>query len=576
VSKLNIPDELRFLKAFRYAALSLIDFNNLELEDVLPGLFYLIRQGRQRGKGMFSALTPTQMAEQLAADTLRFPGFSSEQGVTLLESWLRASILRMASRGPRRSERVLSVRPLHFMSYRADLPVSWAHLRSVPEFVAALLHHEDDRSGDTLKPDQLFALGTSANLFYRTFGVGMSDTFALEMQHDRYIDEKPLDAESLLLVRLMERASPPLPIVVGKGEVRPFRSFCPSQAAQFRRDFSLLLRCYTPDAVPPRVLGENVMALLSLNLTTYFLSHCLSVNHLYDTGHFVSDRNTGDRRTWEPAIFADLTSGRDRKCRELARRSYQHHLQIMMRHLRAMIGLRLLDRALANQKHLSQIRDLKPGPAHAIERFEIFAQARSSKTETFNAVQAFAAMILSQLREHDPRNNEFLDSPALMPDTFTAFDQLVEALVISEPELAEHLLKFHASIARLGHHTSILARPTARRLDSYYTLTSGMLEMLVHLVPLREKRKPSGHSIDVYEFVSLLRTRYGIWIDKPPPDIDDGYEAYKAAQANMAALKEKLRQLGALRAVTDARGMQWIVPRYRSLDEADHTVEGSV
>jgi len=104
-----------------------------------------------------------------------------------------------------------------------------------------------------------------------------------------------------------------------------------------------------------------------------------------------------------------------------------------------MIGLRLLDRALANQKHLLEIRDLKPGPAHAIERFEIFAQARSSRTETFNAVQAFAAMILSQLREHDPRNNEFLDSPALMPDTLTAFDQLVEALVISEPELAEHL-----------------------------------------------------------------------------------------------------------------------------------------
>ena len=566
MSKLNIPAELRFLKAFRYAALSVIDFNNFELEDVLPGLFYLVREGRQRGKGTFSSWTPSQMAEQLAVDTVKFPGFATENGAALLESWLRASILRMVSRGARRSERVLSVRPLHFMSYRADLPVAWAHLRSVPEFVAGLLHHEDDRSGDTLQPDQLFGLGSATNLFYRAFGVGMGDTFAREMQQDRYIDDRPLDVESLLLVRLMERASPPLPIVAGKGEVKPFRSFCPSQAAQFRRDFSLLLRCYTPNSMPPRVLGENVMAVLSLNLTTYFLSHCLSVDHLYDTGRFVSDRNGESRRTWEPAIFADLTNGRDRKCRELARRSYQYHLQIMMRHLRAIIGLRLLDRALAHQKHLTEIRELKSGPAHGIERFETFAQARSSKTEAYYAVQAFAAMILSQLREHDPRNGEFLDTPAVMSDTLTAFDQLVEALVISEPELAEQLLKFHASIARLGHHTSILARPTARRLDSYYTLTSGMLEMLVHLVPLRDKRRPGGHSIDVYEFVSRLRTRYGIWIDRPPPDLDDGYEAHRAAQANMAALKEKLRQLGALRAVTDARGMQWIVPRYRSLD----------
>jgi hypothetical protein len=565
MSKLVIPGELRFLKGLRYANLSLIDFNSFELEDVLPGLFYLIRYGRQRGRGAFSEFTTGEMASRLASDTAHFDGLSSDDAKAVLEAWLKTSVLRMASRG--RNEKVLSVRPLHFLSYRSDLPTGWSNLRSVPEFIAGLLHREDNRSEDTFKPDRLFGLRNKANLFCRTFGIGLGseEAFALEAGQDHYTDSEPLDIESLLLVRLMEGVSPPNPIAGKHGEIKPFQPLCLWEAKRFREDFSLLLRCYTPASVPPRVLGDYVLALLSLNLTIYFITHCLSANALYRNGSVEPDKLDNGNRRWEPAIFVDLTDGRNRKARELARLGYQRHVRIMMEQLRTMVGLRILERVLSNAKHLPEVRAVQSNESSTIDRLEMFAKARfSSDSQAYHTVQAFASAVINQLEEFDPANREFFGSAALSLDSLSPFDRLIEAIVLSDSELSEHLLRFHTSVARLGHHTSILARPTARRLDSYYTLTSGMLEMLIHLVPLKGKRGVNKRTMDVYEFVNELRVRYGIWIDQPPPGLDDSIEAHQAAKANMDALKEKLRQLGALRAVTDARGMQWLIPRYET------------
>jgi len=49
--------------------------------------------------------------------------------------------------------------------------------------------------------------------------------------------------------------------------------------------------------------------------------------------------------------------------------------------------------------------------------------------------------------------------------------------------------------------------------------------------------------------------------------LDQSYEAHQAAQANFAALKEKLRQLGFFRAVNDARRMQRLTPRYAPIGD---------
>jgi hypothetical protein len=552
----------------RYATLNLIDYNSFELEDTLPGLFYLIRQGRQRGRGNFSSLTPAQMAFRLAADDRDFEGLDDPDNLAILEAWLKGSILRMASRG--RNERVMSVRPLHFLSYRIDLPVSWAHLRSVPDFVAVMLHREDARKGDRLEADRHFGLRDRQNLFVRTFGSGLGKdpTFPTEATQDRYHDAVELDIESLLLVRLMESVDPPNPITGRQGEVKPFEPLCPWQANCFREDFSKFLRAYSPETVPASVLGEFVLALLSLNLTVYFLSHAMAANDLYGTGRFSDDRGVNSGRRWEPAIFVDLTNGRNSKCRELARASLQRHSRILSSHLRTIVGFRLLEKTLGSARYIPEIKALSDG-ATLIERLEVFARCRQPVSGAgYHTIQAQGSALISRLEE-DEANHDFLSGPAISIDQFDPFDRLIEALVLSGPELEEQMQKFLRASARQGHHTSMLARPTARRIDSYYTLTSGMIEMLIQLVQLKSGVDNADRAVDVYDFVNELRHRYGIWIDRCPEELDSSLEAHQAARANMEALKETLRQLGALRAVTDARGMQWILPRYKAQDRGE-------
>lgn len=563
MSKLEFPDHLKYLRALRYIHLSLMDFNSIELEDVLPGLFYLIRCRRQRGQGQFGKKSSLGMAQELCASGL-VDNECGEAGEGVLEAWLRASILRLARHG--RKADIMSVRPLHFMSYRVDLPSTWSHLRSVPEFVAAVLTHNGAKGNGEATNDKLFPLGQSENLFYRTFGIGMESEFPASLDKDTYDEDSELDIESLLLVRLMQLTKPPAPIT-SNGEVRSFEPLCPGRAEKFRQDFSTFLRNYSPREIPPRVLGEFVMALLSLNLTIYFVEHCLSANKLYETGVFDNDKRSAGHLQWEPAIFVDLTNGKNRKCRDLAKASYQRHMRIISQHLRTMVGFRIIERVLHKANDIPEIAELtrqgKMDVGNTITYLEAFARARLDPgLESYRRVQAHANGVIADLADHDKRNKEVLDASAL--ETLTPFDRLIEAVVTSDLHFPQQTLKFHGDIARAGHRVSILGRTSLKRLDTYYTLTSGMLEMLIQMVPLRPQGKPSAREMDVYEFIDMLRERYGIWIDKPPPEIDDSVEAHQAADANVLALKETLRQLGALRALTDARGMQTIIPRYQA------------
>ncbi|MGQ9688850.1 MAG: hypothetical protein ACUVXF_08710, partial [Desulfobaccales bacterium] len=128
---------------------------------------------------------------------------------------------------------------------------------------------------------------------------------------------------------------------------------------------------------------------------------------------------------------------------------------------------------------------------------------------------------------------------------------------------AKGIIVFFFSITRRNQDSGLLSGDPRKKDDNYYTLGLQMLETLVQLLILKPGNPPKIRPLDIYDFVDILKERYGIWIDEPPPSLDTGYEARAAAQANFAALKEKLRQLGFFRAVTDARRMQRLKPRYQ-------------
>ena len=149
-----------------------------------------------------------------------------------------------------------------------------------------------------------------------------------------------------------------------RGGLSGLEPLCPYQARIFREDFSLFFRAYPPPEVPVRVLGDYMLCLLALHLTTYTLCHFAASNHLYNTGEWLDDRRSpDDSRVWELGIYPDLTGGRVRKSRELARQSYTRHYEWMQKQLRTMIGFRLLDYSLHSATDIKELRRLRSSKA---------------------------------------------------------------------------------------------------------------------------------------------------------------------------------------------------------------------
>jgi hypothetical protein len=555
MSKLEIPNELKYLKGGRYEPAMRIDYQNFYLEDILPGFFYLTRTARRRGRGEWSERTARNVAEELSLKHDKFVGFDHDHGRRLLEEWLKASVLRLIERGEQ--DKVMGIRPLHFLTYRVDLPKNWAHTRSVPEFLAAILHQHPNSS--PLKDEDVFPLQSPQNLFWQIFGVGLTNRgpHFQNADLDAYDDSQDLDIEALLTVRVVEGLRKPAE-QTGR-EISGFEPLCPKQARLFREDFSLFLRAYAPPAVPVRVLGDYVLCLLSLNLTVYSLNHFAASNHLYETGEWLDDR----QHDWELDIYPDLTGGRVRLSRELARQSYRRHQDWILRQLRTMIGFRLLEYYLKPATDIPELRKLRQ--LTGIEFLKTLALGRQPGCqEIYQEAQGSARPALSRLQQYQQEDGEWpadmksiAEDPGLLP-----FDRLVELLAAHQYDLHSNMFKFFFSITRRNLESGLLGGNPRQKDDNYYTLGLQLLETLVQLLILKPGDPPRIRPLDIYDFVDLLKERYGIWIDEPPPSLDTGYEARAAAQANFEALKEKLRQLGFFRAVTDARRMQRLKPRY--------------
>jgi hypothetical protein len=283
-------------------------------------------------------------------------------------------------------------------------------------------------------------------------------------------------------------------------------------------------------------------------------------NRLYETGEWVSDKHTeGGKRVWELGIYPDLTGGHVRKSRELAQQSYATHYGMMMQQLRAMIGFRLLKHYLTND-----IRELRQNRLKGIKLLETLASGRQpSSDDIYLAAQGSARPALSTLKAAQPGGEWPEELTGIIDDaSLKPFDKLVEILATTQDDLRAQMTKFITSHTRRNMESGLLAGSPRRPDENHYTLGIQLLETLVQLLILKPCDPPTSRPLDIYDFVRLLKECYSIWVDEPPPHLDQSHEARKAAQANFDALKEKLRQLGFFRAVTDARRMQRLRPRY--------------
>jgi len=196
-------------------------------------------------------------------------------------------------------------------------------LRNFPELLAvSLSQHPGPELSQYAELPFGVNCGPEQNLLLRAFGAGWKATHSVDRTGDEYDDSVPLDPDALLAVRLAQtmRAAPK-EATGSQGELPVYQPLCPAPLGQLREDFEVLLRAYA-GSCPSGSLTDLLTALLSVELSTWFLCHAKTAVHLYETG--VLD----PVRPAEAGIFVNLAEGGS-DLRRASEAAYESHIDLL-------------------------------------------------------------------------------------------------------------------------------------------------------------------------------------------------------------------------------------------------------
>ena len=98
-------------------------------------------------------------------------------------------------------------------------------------------------------------------------------------------------------------------------------------------------------------------------------------------------------------------------------------------------------------------------------------------------------------------------------------------------------------------------------------LSPALLDFLAHRHLHKAAKGKPYHPLSLQAFLTLLRERYGLYLDREPPGQPMPQELLLR---NKAWLERRLRDLGLLIGVNDAESMKQLRPRYQGQGVADH------
>jgi len=546
--------------------------NDFDPEMVLTGLFYLIRsRGRERGKG--TEATDTLRYARAFAEHDCVAGFEDTVGLRLAHKWSRTSFAKIGriGRSGKGGEQIIYLVPLSFLTYKPAFPAQSSRHRNVHRFLFDLMFRTNgDKvtwahvvSGRAETEPPLAALLREAF----SHGVALSPGGDLEGHYD---GKTLLDTEILASMYYVDgfRAVQPRP----RRFPPPPAPALPEAARALVRDVQCFVAAYA-SRMPTLALARHLIALLALELFAYTLRLIAATNQLVATGKVPNDMKTGVESNAEPLqLYCDLTEDRRSVSTEMAAQCVARDLEGIEHFFRSSLTLRTLDRFVERSTMLKSRFEEREGSDYLVQL---------PKLRNDLQVETAAGMELAEIHKawsetSDPEQEEAATTEA--NGTYTRdFDRLMEVLVeVQRKRGVEAYTRWYWNIGGLERDDGILSGSLRHRTTWRYALSHPLLETLVQLcVVLPEYRPFSGMRVGrelkdqlepmpvlLSDFLRFLRERFGILIDRPP-DFRPESEAQMAAQGNLTALKERLRQMGLFLDLSDDFNVQRIYPRFK-------------
>ncbi len=552
--KVAIP---KALKGSTFDRLMGVEFNDFDVERLLPSLFYItVTRGRQVARRLNSETDLDKYVAKLAAHD-RMQGFAHSEGQRLLERWLRGAIVQMGRAGrSRRAEQIEYVQPLTLLTYKTGFPAKISRQRRVHQFLYSLfvrtLAHRDVVS----HPESALA-GLFATAFGRGVVIGDAPKY-----NGHFSGDQQVDIHTLLCLNFLDglEACP----ASTKEAVQPDPSL-PRTATRFAEDvLSFVVVCR--DEMPLLSLTRSLMALINCWLFVYTLKMMYATNQLVANGALPVAMIDSDGTT-PPEIYADLTGERGGESDKLANACVEMHLEEIRAFYHSMITLRTLDRFLdALPPQVASARTLKSMPtpryleALADLRGDIHVEARAASD-----VQAIRRDTVAMAAS--PEEAEELEAE---------FDQMLSAAgeggmlallvrLLTEAQASDGVQKLTAwywNTGGLGKPYGLLSGNLRGNRRWRYLMSDDLLAVLVRLslITVPEEGLHGAHSrrrISLGSFLEFLETRFGIIIDRPPSELDSA-ATRAAAKENVEALKRRLRLMGLFEALSDDFNAQFI------------------
>ena len=559
---------------------------------LLPAILYMLRRGHRRGSGGFAKTfsggtgkTPTiQTVAQHLAKSDGFDGFHLAAEESILGDLLLTFALENKGTAEGHDKQVQRCFASHYMSSWLDLPSNIADLRGVPESIVAMMAAPatgDDVVAHAGHGQSPIGMRIDDNTFLRAFAAGVRNTGANlnGLPSDVFDETERIGIDQLLMVRLAQLCKFPPVRASGKREcesgVTPSEPWAiPTQlpiasraAAVFRDDILTFVECYSDSSgVSHLALMTMLETALALGLVSVLLATVGIVEHWVRHGAIPSSEQ---QVPWP--LFVDASGSSDARIRDASELSFDHARRQLARLGIPLMYMRLLGNFVRIESDLTVAERPPSAPVGDQWLNLLGAIATGAHPEAREAERSFRRMCrsladaLEKENPEDPRVVSLRDEDGGMRHGL----RLAETL---EPMLHHPSAKVLMSSLMADKPNGLAKRRKdpvsgASTIGPRYSgeatsivLSNTALDYLVHR-HLRGGGNGGKQSLSYPGFLKILRERYGLFIDRSPPNMNVSSELLLR---NRRVLERRLRELGVLVGVNDAETMKKFRARYAS------------
>ena len=495
------------------------DAKAVNLDSVLVNLFMQIRHD---GKRVKSRVKREHTVASLCSYLCEAENAGDVAGASVygdaLEAWVRCNLATFVHRGDVAKEKVASLRPMHLEAFR----------------VRNTKHSRDYSAADQIYL-MLKANAAALDLLKRYLARGF------DAATNEIVPGDELDIDTVAILHLVKNVR-----MEPHREPRLFepKPFLKAQAELFCNDILRLL--WYRDAVPRSVVIDYLRILCGFHLALYAHKVVAFLPRMVEAG----TRDIPD--DW--SLVVDAGGRLDSPLEAIACADMARTLNGLNDYIRATYEVNIAQRWLGRNDPEVGIDRILEALSERPGRLQEYAGSRIE--DVFGRFKEDEADDKAELRRFIRYEKDEIGQYAAIlakvrgPYQFNFFHKFLDNVSMKNGESAF-----------MAGGRSISSRHPRRGV-----LGARLLEVLVHLLVLQEK--PGGgfeaKALSVAELIGALRRRYGLVVDgtREARFADADVRTHLAFGSNVAAFKDRLRQIGFYTDLSDAGTLQKVHPRY--------------